>query len=160
MIAEHEKPEDEDDRNPVDILADEFSERLRQGENPSITEYVRRRPDLEADIRDLFPTIAMMEQFSKKQQVDTQLSQVSARLDAERLKQLGDFRVIREVGRGGMGVVYAAEQQSLKRFVALKVLAPQHYRFRKRTATIQTRGRSGGETSPHEHRSGFRDGRK
>jgi serine/threonine protein kinase len=124
MIAEHENLENDDDRNPVDILADEFSERLRQGENPSITEYVQRRPDLEADIRDLFPTIAMMEQFSKKQQVDTQLSQVSARLDAERLKQLGDFRVIREVGRGGMGVVYAAEQQSLKRFVALKVLAP------------------------------------
>jgi eukaryotic-like serine/threonine-protein kinase len=124
MIAEHENLDEDDDRNPVDVLADEFSERLRLGENPSITEYVRRHPDLEADIRDLFPTIAMMEQFSKKQQDDTQLSQVSARLDAERLKQLGDFRVIREVGRGGMGIVYAAEQQSLKRFVALKVLAP------------------------------------
>jgi serine/threonine protein kinase len=126
MIAEHEDltSDEDDDRNPVDILADEFSERLRNGENPSITEYVRRRPDLEEDIRELFPTISMMEQFRKKQQVDTQLTQQSARLDAERLKQLGDFRVIREVGRGGMGVVYAAEQQSLKRFVALKVLAP------------------------------------
>ena len=126
MIAEHDDltPDEDDDRNPVDILADEFSERLRNGENPSITEYVRRRPDLEEDIRELFPTISMMEQFRKKQQVDTQLTQQSARLDAEKLKQLGDFRVIREVGRGGMGVVYAAEQQSLKRFVALKVLAP------------------------------------
>ncbi|MFP6765707.1 MAG: serine/threonine-protein kinase, partial [Planctomycetaceae bacterium] len=124
MIADHEDGPETEDRNPVDILADEFSDRLRAGENPSITEYVRRHPDLETDIRELFPTITMMEQFRKKQQVDTQLSQASARLDAKRLRQLGDFRVIREVGRGGMGVVYAAEQQSLKRLVALKILAP------------------------------------
>ena len=41
------------------------------------------------------------------------------------IKQLGEFRIIRPLGRGGMAEVYLAEQTSLHRSVAIKVLRPE-----------------------------------
>ena len=40
------------------------------------------------------------------------------------LKRLGDYRIIRRIGYGGMGIVYEAEQESLGRRVAMKIFAP------------------------------------
>ena len=93
-------------------IANEFFDAKARGETPQIDDYVQKYPDLEEMIRELFPALDLVGDSS------------SSPPDSEfaGAKQLGDFRIIREIGRGGMGVVYEAEQMSLGRSVALKVL--------------------------------------
>ena len=50
-----------DDRDPVERLAEEFAERRRRGERPTIDEYAARHPELADDIRELFPALVAME---------------------------------------------------------------------------------------------------
>ena len=103
-------------------LAEEFAARFRRGESPSLQEYCDRYPELADDIRAFFPAMAELEQV-KDYTLEVALPSTVASLPT--LGRLGDFRIIREIGRGGMGVVYEAEQVSLGRHVALKMMPRQ-----------------------------------
>jgi len=114
--------EEDLERDPLEALAAEFTESLRHGENPLVEDYAARFPKLSDEIRELFPAIADMERLKLKKE---RSSDGRASLGAARLERLGDFRIVREIGRGGMGIVYEAEQESLARRVAIKVLPKQ-----------------------------------
>ena len=115
-------PEPADDRDPFELVASEFIERQRRGENPSVDEYAQRYPGMADEIRDLFPTILEAERMKGSTEP---LPFGVPVLDTPRIERLGDFRITREIGRGGMGIVYEAEQESLGRRVAIKVLPRQ-----------------------------------
>jgi serine/threonine protein kinase/WD40 repeat protein/tetratricopeptide (TPR) repeat protein len=111
--------------DPFGQIADEFLEALRQGQSPSVEEFARRYPEQAEQIRDMLPALVLMEQAKATEDSAGQQNQPKARTAATPLKQLGDYQILREVGRGGMGVVYEAQQLSLGRHVAIKVL-PAH----------------------------------
>lgn len=110
------------DRDPFELVASEFLDRQRRGENPSVDEYAQRYPEMADEIRDLFPTILEAERMKAPTE---RLPAGRSPLEAPGLERLGDFRITREIGRGGMGIVYEAEQESLARRVAIKVLPRQ-----------------------------------
>ena len=110
---------DAESRDPLEELAESFLERLRRGERPTVKEYVDRNPELARQIQELFPTLLAMEELGP---ADESEKGVLSPVDCRDLKRLGEYRILREIGRGGMGIVYEAEQESLARRVALKVL--------------------------------------
>jgi serine/threonine protein kinase/tetratricopeptide (TPR) repeat protein len=113
----------ERERRLGEVLA-ALLEAQERGERPDRDEWLARHPEFAAELAEFFDSADRLES------VATPLREAVAPPRGDELPfalpgdhgRLGDFRILREVGRGGMGVVYEAEQISLGRRVALKVL--------------------------------------
>jgi WD40 repeat protein/serine/threonine protein kinase len=92
------------------------------GQPPEVETFISHYPEIAAELRDCLAGLAFLRQTAREieSSSDGVARQMTEPLDLG--TPLGDFRLIRELGRGGMGVVYEAEQLSLSRRVALKVL--------------------------------------
>jgi len=126
-------------REPIELLADDFVERCRRGEAPSIELYASEHPEWAEQIRELFPTIAAMERLKTSKERGSGRPAAHESLTVERL---GDLRILAEIGRGGMGIVYEAVQESLGRRVAVKVLPKQFLLDEKRLLRFRREART------------------
>ncbi len=102
-------------------VAEEVDASLKEGREPDVESLVSSHPELAAHIRELVPTLVTLHQLGHEPGSKGPGAPVSEEV-TDTPGRLGDYRIIREVGRGGMGVVYEASQISLNRRVALKVL--------------------------------------
>ena len=99
----------------------EYQARIEAGEAPNRAEFLARHRDLGDELAECLEGLDLLRHVtdSAPSRSSPPATPVGEAVPAE---PLGDFRIVREIGRGGMAVVYEAVQLSLGRRVALKVL--------------------------------------
>lgn len=106
-------------RELLERIASQYLEELRSGKKRGIEDYVAENPDIEAELREFLPLVEAMETWKSQQELQTLRRPLPETFEIQRL---GDCRIVREIARGGMGVVFEAEQEAIGRRVAVKLL--------------------------------------
>ncbi|HEY2759989.1 MAG TPA: serine/threonine-protein kinase, partial [Pirellulales bacterium] len=117
-------------------LIDEIMRQMQAGQPVEIDALIKQHPDLADRLGELLPAVHLLADLRQHKELFVDANPISAHTSSVRRRRehsglgdeinsadiLGDFRLVREIGRGGMGVVFEAEQISLGRTVALKML--------------------------------------
>jgi serine/threonine protein kinase/Tfp pilus assembly protein PilF len=115
-----ESPPSMDDPKVVSALEAYLAE-LEAGRRPSRDELLEGNPEIAEALAGCLGILELVHSAAEAAFSSGPLPQLKDALPPDTI--LGEYRLVREIGRGGMGIVYEAEQASLGRHVALKVLS-------------------------------------
>lgn len=101
---------------------DAYLKQCELGQPPEAETFVSAYPEIAGELRQCLMGLAFLQDAARSIESSSAGIAQSLAIDGALSEPLGDFRLIREIGRGGMGVVYEAEQLSLSRRVAVKIL--------------------------------------
>lgn len=107
----------------AEIMADWYQRRA-EGNEPSLDELIEQHPELAADLRTTFASMQFLDDAFENTQLLGDAFENKPSDAPSMPESVGPYRIYSEIGRGGMGIVYVAEQASMKRRIALKVLTP------------------------------------
>lgn len=121
-------PIEERDQRLAQLLT-ELSEQSRQGRRPDFDAVAAQHPDLAAELRELWSAVLFADELTRSEHPSPARNASDgpghpslAFRAGEQSKIFGDYELLEEIGRGGMGRVYKAHQRSLNRTVALKMI--------------------------------------
>ncbi len=110
----------QDETQTLEAIVEEFTAEIRAGRRPDVQQYVQKNPAHAEELPDLLSSVAMIEGLKNYSPNSAVPDQRFTEIDVPDF--LGEYRIVREIGRGGMGIVFEAVHETLGRRVAIKVM--------------------------------------